>query len=197
MKEQWDKRYRPDEYIYGTEPNRFFKEWIDKQKPGKILLPAEGEGRNAAYAAGLGWDVLALDFSYEAKKKAIRLAGRKGVKFEYRVMGVQDYRTDQKFDAIALIFAHFGREVKRVLFPRIIQMLKPGGQLVIEVFSIDQFLLDSGGPKNPDLLYDLKEIEVEFAALDTQLLEKLEIEIEEGSKHKGTADVIRYIGVKP
>lgn len=197
MKEQWDKRYRPDHYIYGTEPNAFFKSWIDQQKPGKLLLPAEGEGRNAAYAAGLGWDVFAFDFSYEAKKKAIRLAGKLGVNFEYKVLGAQDFKTDESYDAVALIFAHFGREVKRVLFPRIIELLKPGGTLLIEVFSIDQYLLDSGGPKNPDMLYGLKEIEIEFAALETKMLKKEEVEIDEGTLHQGLSDVINYIGVKP
>lgn len=196
MKEQWDKRYRPDKYVYGTEPNLFFKEWIDKQKPGKLLLPAEGEGRNAVYAAQLGWDVFAFDFSYEAKKKAIRLAGKVGAKFEYKVLGAQDFKTNEKYDAVALIYAHFGREVKRVLFPRILELLNPGGTLLIEVFSIDQFLLDGGGPKNPDLLYDLKEIEIEFASLETKYLEKLEIDLQEGSLHQGISDVIRYIGVK-
>lgn len=197
MKERWDKRYRPDKYVYGTEPNLFFKEWIDKQeKPGKLLLVAEGEGRNAVYAAQLGWDIFAFDFSYEAKKKAIRLAGRKGVKFEYKVLGAQDFKTTEKYDAVALIYAHFGREVKRVLFPRIIELLNPGGTLLLEVFSIDQFLLDSGGPKNPDLLYGLKEVEIEFAALETKLIEKLEIDLQEGSMHTGVSDVIRYIGVK-
>jgi SAM-dependent methyltransferase len=196
MKEQWDKRYRPDKYVYGTEPNLFFKEWIDKQKPGKLLLPAEGEGRNAVYAAQLGWDVFAFDFSYEAKKKAIRLAGKVGAKLEYKVLGAQDFKTNEKYDAVALIYAHFGREVKRVLFPRILELLNPGGTLLIEVFSIDQFLLDSGGPKNPDLLYDLKEIEIEFASLETKYLEKLEIDLQEGSLHQGISDVIRYIGVK-
>jgi hypothetical protein len=57
-------------------------------------------------------------------------------------------------------------------------------------------LLDSGGPKNPDLLYDLKEIEIEFASLETKYLEKLEIDLQEGSLHQGISDVIRYIGVK-
>jgi len=196
MKERWDKRFRQDKYVYGTEPNKFFKKWIDKQKPGSLLLPAEGEGRNAVYAAEKGWDVFAFDFSYEAKKKAIRLAGRKGVDFEYKVFGAKDFKTDKKYDAVALIFAHFGREVKRVLFPRIINFLKPGGSLVVEVFSIDQFLLDSGGPKNPDFLYDLIEFEKEFEELDIELLEKLEIEVNEGDLHNGIADVIQFIAHK-
>lgn len=71
MKLIWDKRYAGDEYVYGIHPNIFFKEKIKGIKPGKILLPAEGEGRNAVYAAALGWNVSAFDFSDKARDKAI------------------------------------------------------------------------------------------------------------------------------
>ena len=46
----WNQRYASDEFVYGIHPNQFFKEFIDSQKPGKLLLPCEGEGRNAVYA---------------------------------------------------------------------------------------------------------------------------------------------------
>ena len=59
------------------EPNAYFKKIIDTLFPGKILLAAEGEGRNAVYAASLGWDVYAYDFSEMAYKKAMKLAAEK------------------------------------------------------------------------------------------------------------------------
>ena len=67
----WDERYSSDEYVYGTEPNKFLKEQIQKIKPvGNLLLPGEGEGRNAVFAAMLGWVVYAFDQSSVAKIKA-------------------------------------------------------------------------------------------------------------------------------
>ena len=71
MKEMWDQRFSGDEYVYGTEPNLFFKEKLEGLKPGKLLLPAEGEGRNAVFAARLGWQVKAVDYSVQARMKAI------------------------------------------------------------------------------------------------------------------------------
>ena len=44
---------------------------LRQEKPGRILLAGEGEGRNAVYAASLGWEVYAFDFSMVAKKKAL------------------------------------------------------------------------------------------------------------------------------
>ena len=62
MKEFWNERYSQEAYAYGTEPNAFFKSRIDQLSPGKLLLPAEGEGRNAVYAATKGFEVSAYDW---------------------------------------------------------------------------------------------------------------------------------------
>ncbi|RLD31929.1 MAG: SAM-dependent methyltransferase, partial [Bacteroidetes bacterium] len=56
MSKFWDERYAPERYYYGKEPNAFFKSCIDNGKPGKILLPGDGEGRNSVYAARMGWE---------------------------------------------------------------------------------------------------------------------------------------------
>lgn len=73
-KNKWDKRYSSEEFAYGEEPNKYLKQQLDKLKVGTILFPAEGEGRNAVYAALLGWNVFAFDISKEGKKKALQLA---------------------------------------------------------------------------------------------------------------------------
>lgn len=69
MNEFWETRYKSPTYAYGTKPNEFFKESIDKLNPGRVLLPAEGEGRNAVYAAQRGWSAEAFDFSEAARPK--------------------------------------------------------------------------------------------------------------------------------
>ena len=66
----WDERFSAKEYIYGTEPNEYVKEQLAKLKPGRILFAAEGEGRNAVYAATKSWDVVAFDPSKAGKQKA-------------------------------------------------------------------------------------------------------------------------------
>ena len=75
-KEMWNERYSADEYAYGTSPNEFFRKNIEQLPPGKILLPGDGEGRNAVYAAALGWDVTAFDMSDEAEAARIVLVRR-------------------------------------------------------------------------------------------------------------------------
>ena len=50
---------------------------LAKLSPGTLLLPGEGEGRNAVHAASSGWSVEAVDYSSEGKRKALALALRR------------------------------------------------------------------------------------------------------------------------
>lgn len=47
----WDERYQGEDFVYGTEPNDFLRSQIDHLPPGRILCPAEGEGRKAVFLA--------------------------------------------------------------------------------------------------------------------------------------------------
>lgn len=108
MENIWDIRYGKEEYFYGKEPNNYFKQEIGKLPPGKILLPGEGEGRNAVYAATLGWDVYAIDMSEAGRQKAFKLASEKGLNIRYEICNLQTYQYPvNEFDAVAIIFAHF------------------------------------------------------------------------------------------
>ncbi len=66
--EFWDKRYSGKEYAYGTLPNEYFNQQIDKFKPGKLLLPGEDEGRDAVFAAKIDWKVTAIDICSFSRK---------------------------------------------------------------------------------------------------------------------------------
>lgn len=66
----WNSRYSDTAYAYGKSPNQFLKEQLEKLPIGNILFPAEGEGRNAVFAATLGWKVSAFDISDEGLKKS-------------------------------------------------------------------------------------------------------------------------------
>ena len=68
-KEFWNERYAKAEYVYGEEPNDFLKEQL-KPGHGVWLFPAEGEGRNAVYAASLGLQVVAFDQSEAGRAKS-------------------------------------------------------------------------------------------------------------------------------
>lgn len=109
----WNERYAEKEYVYGTQPNVFFKEQLDQLVAGNVLLPAEGEGRNAVYAALQGWDVVAFDISTSGKVKAMQLSAAQKVVVDYQVTSVLDFKTDIKFDTIGLCYTHFPVEIRK------------------------------------------------------------------------------------
>jgi SAM-dependent methyltransferase len=197
MKEQWDERYSINEYIYGIEPNRFFAENLVRLNPGKILLPGEGEGRNALFAAQNGWDVFAFDYSNVAKVKALKLIERNNFKIKYLVHDVNqiDY-SENSFDAIAVFYLHLLEQERMVFHKKITRLLKPGGILLAEYFSKEQLKYDSGGPRKPELLYVKQEIVDDFKSYTSIKINAENIQLNEGVLHRGKASVIRVIGKK-
>ena len=74
MKEFWNERYSEKDFVYGKAPNVFIKSILDQMEPGRVLVPGAGEGRDAVYAATLGWQVDAFDISEAGQQKAQILA---------------------------------------------------------------------------------------------------------------------------
>jgi len=196
MKEFWNERYGQPVYVYGKAPNPYFAEQLKKLEKGKLLLPAEGEGRNAVYAAIKGWQVQAFDYSEVGREKARQLADSYEVDFDYQLVKGSEFKTSDKFDAVALIYAHFEGEERKMLFAELENALSPQGHLIVEVYSKNQLGKDSGGPKAVDLLYSKDEIKALFPHVDFLILEEAKVYLDQGSLHQGEAAVIRAVGVK-
>ncbi|MFC2110118.1 class I SAM-dependent methyltransferase [Bacteroidota bacterium] len=203
MKEMWDSRYANDAYAYGIEPNIFFKETLEKHKlSGSLLLPAEGEGRNAVYAAKKGLEVTAFDISIEGKNKALQLAKNENVKFSYQVGDFFELDIiHQQFDSAALIFAHFPPPLLSKYHKKIGDLIKPKGIIILEGFSKKHLKLSQenpniGGPKDLEMLFSKEAIQKDFSDFEIIQLEEINVELKEGKYHNGTGSVIRFIGIK-
>lgn len=196
-KDFWNTRYRADEFIYGTEPNVYFREKLDRLPPGKILLPGEGEGRNAVYAARKGWIVDCFDISKVARDKALELAKEYGVSINYEVSDVHDFNwTSELYDAVGLTFVHNTPEIRELMHYRAATSLKSGGAMILEAFHKDQLNYDSGGPRSDEMLYDLDELKRDFKNLEVEEIERREVDLDEGRFHKGEAVVVRLFARK-
>jgi SAM-dependent methyltransferase len=196
-KDFWNSRYSEQEFAYGTQPNAFLRERLEKIKSGMALFLGEGEGRNAVYAATLGWQVDAVDFSSSAKVKALKLAGKNNVKINYEVFDLNEYRFKENYyDLVVMIFLHLSLELREKVFKNSINSLKSNGILLVEAFNKNQINNSSGGPQSLDLLYSENDVLGLVKDLRTETIESKSIELDEGEHHKGNADVIRYVGVK-
>ncbi|MCS3532840.1 bifunctional 2-polyprenyl-6-hydroxyphenol methylase/3-demethylubiquinol 3-O-methyltransferase UbiG [Chryseobacterium sp. JUb7] len=199
---RWDDRYRDEEYAYGKNPNMYFQQELDGLKPGKILLAAEGEGRNAVYAAKKGWQVTAFDISEEGKNKALQLAEQHHVEIDYQVGELPELGFEEEyFDVIALVYAHFPAEIKSVYHRLLNGYLKKGGFIIFEAFSKKhlEYRLKNGkvgGPADIESLFSIEELENDFKNFDFQVFKEQIIDLNEGMYHIGTGSVIRLTGIK-
>lgn len=197
MSEFWNERYATLEYAYGTEPNLFVRENLEKIAPGKILFPAEGEGRNAVFAARLGWDVTAFDVSTEGKKKAEQLAASNRVKINYVIDNFENIAfPGDYFDCIVLVFAHMNPEKRQEYHRKLVSFLKPGGILILEGFSKKQINNNSGGPRDLNMLFSADELQSDFGLLSDLKITETDYNLDEGPFHQGIASVIRVKGIK-
>lgn len=200
--DRWNERYSKEEFAYGKQPNNYLKEQLEKLDPGKILFPADGEGRNGVFAASLGWTVSSFDISTEGKKKALQLAAASQVTIDYRVGELQTLGYKQEeFDAIALIYAHFPAVIKSAYHKTLDSYLRKGGILIFEAFSKNHsdYLARNekiGGPRDTDMLFSIDEIKADFADYEVIELAEKEVELNEGLFHNGTGSVIRFTGRK-
>ncbi|MCC6287991.1 MAG: class I SAM-dependent methyltransferase [Chitinophagaceae bacterium] len=192
----WDQRYTDNETLYGNNPNNFFKLFIDLHKPGALLLPAEGEGRNAIYAASKGWQVDAFDFSEVAKEKALANAKAANVHINYWVGDIDGFKALKQYDAVALIYIHVLPHIRKKFHAEIMKSLKPTGFLILEAFGKEQLTLSSGGPKDEAMLYDAPSLCSDFQFLHILNCEQKNVFLEEGSFHHGEASVLRLSGQK-
>lgn len=198
MKQMWDDRYSAGQFVYGKEPNGFFAAELSKNEPGQILLPGEGEGRNAVHAARSGWRVDAFDQSRVGSEKALAFASELKVQINYTVCQLEDFlfRPDH-YDLVALVYFHAAQAERESLHRKAIESLKPGGRVILEAFHKEQLGKNTGGPQFLSLLFDEDTLRSDFSGLDTILLEKQTLTLNEGAFHQGEASVIRFTGVKP
>ncbi len=197
MNHFWNERYSVDEYVYGTAPNEYFKQQLEKLTTGKILMPGEGEGRNAVFAAKQGWEVFAFDSSPEGKRKAEKLAKKNKVTIDYQISDYNSVKFESEtFDAIAFIYTHMNPDKRREYHRKLLSFLKPGGTLILEGFTKKQIANNSGGPRDINMLFSFEELENDFSPLQKIEIIETDIYFKEGIFHDGKASVIRIFGIK-
>ncbi|TGL92758.1 class I SAM-dependent methyltransferase [Leptospira barantonii] len=199
---KWNERYSQEEFAFGEQPNEYLKEQLEKLNAGAILFAAEGEGRNAVFAAKRGWKVSAFDISIEGQKKAFQLADKNQVTIDYRVGELETLKFQpEQFDAIALIYAHFPSDIKSSLHKILDSYLRKNGVIIFEAFSKNHagYLAKNpkvGGPTELAMLFSIEELKSDFPNYEIIELTEKEIELNEGLYHNGKGSVIRFVGRK-
>ncbi len=199
----WDQRYQHDDYAFGLAPNQHLRSQSWRlAATSRVLVPADGEGRNGTYLAALGHQVTSVDISPLGCAKAQALAVERGVDIEVITADLETWDWPvAHYDAVASIFFHLPPGPRHQIHRAMAAALKPGGVLILEAYHPDQLPLKaqfgSGGPGDIALFYDEAALVEDFDGLAmTELMTGL-VTLAEGPLHTGPAAVIRAVLHKP
>jgi len=152
--QDWDRRYRESELVWSAEPNRFVAEICADLPVGRALDVACGEGRNAIWLAGLGWQVTGVDFSSAALDKARQIAQRHDADIEW--VHADARRIDRigpgTFDLVLLCYLQVDDAELLDVLQAGASLLTAGGKLVVIAHALENLSSGVGGPQDPSVL---------------------------------------------
>ena len=159
----WDERYRSQASLWSHEPNRHLVSEASGLSPGTALDAGCGEGADAIWLAGQGWQVTALDVSSVALERAAANAAAAGEQLAGRIDWQQADLTSydpgrDRFDLVSSQYLHLPPGQREPLFQRLAAAVRPGGTLLIGAHHPSDLHTTIRRPKQPELFFTGDEI---------------------------------------
>jgi SAM-dependent methyltransferase len=199
-RQRWDTRFAGEAYHFGTAPSAFLLAQQHRLRPGMAALSiADGEGRNGVWLARQGLQVVSVDFSAVGLAKAQRLAAEAGVAFETICADLESWDwAVPPVDLVVVIYVQFAAPALRSkIFRHIVEVLNPGGLLLLEGYRPEQLRYKTGGPSQIENLYTTPMLREAFAELEILELVEHDSEVDEGHGHRGMSALIDLVARKP
>jgi SAM-dependent methyltransferase len=164
----WDRRYASDRLVWSAGPNASVAAEAADLPPGRALDLGAGEGRNARWLAGRGWQVTAVDFSAVALDKGRSLAGP-GDRVEWVHADVLSHDAgDGTRDLALLAYLQLEPDQRRTAVRRAFSALRVGGTFLLVAHDATNLAEGTGGPQDPAVLCTAEEV---LADLDGERFE--------------------------
>lgn len=195
----WDDRYAEPGFAFGEQPNGFLAAQKHLVTPNmRAFVPGDGDGRNGVWLAEQGARVTTVDASPIGVHKARLLAAERGVTIDAHVADLDQWPwPTTEFDFLAAVYLHFPSAQRARMHRRMIAALKPNGLLILEAYTPRQLQHrhngSRGGPSDPDMLYEPRDLAVDFAAAEILHLEETTVRLAEGVRHVGTSAIVRLV----
>lgn len=196
----WNERYDRPDYLFGEDPAAFLTAQAGHiPERSRVLVVADGEGRNSVSLAGLGHQVTAFDMAPKALEKARRLAAARGVSVAFHEADIFGWDwSGAPYDAVVAIFIQFmGPERRPEVFSGLDAALKPGGMLLLHGYAPRQVGYGTGGPPCAENMYELPLLREAFAGHTVLHAADYDAEINEGPGHSGRSGLIDFVARKP
>lgn len=131
----WDDIYSGKSVKVPVNPSTLVLETTANLQPGTALDIGMGNGRNAIYLARKGWKVTGIDVSKEAVRQAQTEAAKLGTSVDAQAARFESLPAYiNRYD---LVLCMYVQDLATKNAKKIVDMLKPGGLLVIEGLHAD------------------------------------------------------------
>ena len=188
---EWDRRYGVSELLWTGEPNRFLVSETADLRPGRALDLACGEGRNAVWLARQGWQVTGVDFSAVALEKARRLAEANGVKAEWVVADLLEYRSEGRaFDLVLLFYLQVPESQRHEIVRAAADAVAPGGTFLLVAHDRSNLEHGHGGPQEPAVLYTADDVVLDLDDLRIERAERVERSVQTADGERVALDAL-------
>jgi SAM-dependent methyltransferase len=159
----WDERYRASDRVWSGEPNAHLAAETQALAPGRALEVGAGEGADAVWLAGQGWDVTAVDISQVAIDRGRTEAEATGSDVADRIRWTRlDVLAEPlpvgPFDLVSLHFMHFTMEDRIPFLERCKAVVAPGGTLLIVAHHPSDLDTTVRRPPMPEAFYTADEV---------------------------------------
>lgn len=156
--EFWDERYRSSKRIWSGNPNPQLVAEAADLAPGRALDVGSGEGADAIWLAGRGWEVVGMDISQVALDRAADHARTTAPEAAKRITWqqadlIQNPPPPASFDLVNVQFMHLPSGPRRAMFRELAAAVRPGGTLLIVAHHPSDVESGVKRPPDPDLYY--------------------------------------------
>jgi SAM-dependent methyltransferase len=129
---EWDRRYAEQDRLWSGRPNGALVAEVADFTPGRVLDVGCGEGADAIWLAGRGWDVTALEVSRVALDRAVQHARDAGVSVHWVHAGLAEAGLPpQSFDLVSAQYPALQRTPDAAAERAMLAAVAPGGVLLL------------------------------------------------------------------
>lgn len=188
----WDERYSGNDLVWSSGPNSWVEQVAAELPVGRVLDLAGGEGRNALWLAGRGWQATVVDFSQVALDRARALAGERFASVDGRLTTERaDLLTYQpepgSYDLVLVVYLHLVADARRTVLRMAANAVAPGGLLFVVAHDSTNLASGFGGPQDPSVLYTAEEAAADIADCGLEILRceagSRTVDTDEGPRH--------------
>lgn len=177
--QDWDDRYAAAPMMWGAEPNRTVVAEVETLPPGRAVDLACGDGRHAAWLAGRGWRVQAVDFSATAIEQARGRPETDHDRIEWVVGDALGWSPSAPVDLVVVAYLHLPALAD--VLRSAVGWLAPGGRLVYVGHARENLAYGVGGPSDPAVLPDVASLADALRGAYVRALQHIERETGAGT----------------